>query len=107
MEHKKVIFIAGPISGVRYYRAKFEKCEKLLIENGFTVLSPARLPKGMTGAQYERICLAMIDAADAVVLLPGWYDSRGAKLEADYCGYIGKPTYFTIDGLIEAEEVRT
>ena len=37
-----------------------------------------------------RICMAMIDSADIVALLDGWELSQGARLEAEYCRYIGK-----------------
>ena len=39
-----------------------------------------------------RICFAMIDVADAVVLLPDAAESAGARLERAYCEYIGKET---------------
>lgn len=103
---KKVIYIAGPITGHPDYKRDFNRVENQLLVKGYTVLNPAHLPGGMTPAQYMRICLAMIDDADAVVLLPGWQDSRGAKLEADYCLYVGKTAYLSIEALL-GEEVTT
>lgn len=91
MEQKKVVYIAGPITGVREYYKAFERAEEDLIALGYIPLSPARLPEGMTKAQYMRICFAMIDAADAVLFLDGSEDSDGALLEARYCKYTRKP----------------
>ena len=54
------------------------------------VLNPAELPEGMEAADYMRICMAMIDVADAVVFLPDAKDSAGARLEKAYCEYVGK-----------------
>ena len=36
------------------------------------------------------ICMAMIDAADALCLLPGWEASQGAQRERQYAEYQGK-----------------
>lgn len=87
---KKVVYISGPITGVEKYWEAFEKAEEMLEGMGYIALSPSRLPQGMTDEQYMRIDLAMIDAADAVYFLPGWENSRGAKLERAYCEYTGK-----------------
>lgn len=88
---KKVIYIAGPITGVERYWEAFEKAEDRVESLGYIALTPSRLPLGMSEAQYMRICFAMIDSADAVLFLDGWVDSRGAKLEREYCNYICKP----------------
>lgn len=88
---KKVIYIAGPITGVKNYWEAFEQAEEDLLGLGYIPLSPAHLPQGMTNAQYTRIDFAMIDSADAVLFLPGFDESGGASLEADYCDYTGKP----------------
>lgn len=100
---KKVIYISGPITGHHDYLRDFNRMETQLIINGFIALNPAHLPKGMTNDRYLRICMAMIDTADAVVLLPGWSESRGAKIEADYCLYTNKPAYLNLEALLEKE----
>lgn len=89
-DKKKVIYIAGPITGVEEYWKPFEKAEEDLIALGYIPLSPARLPQGMTNEQYMRICFALIDSADAVLVLDHQY-SEGVQVEWGYCRYVGKP----------------
>ena len=85
------VYIAGKITGDANYKRKFARVKGILQKLGFTVLSPASLPEGMTAADYMRICFAMIDTADTVVFLPDYTQSPGALLEHQYCVYIGKP----------------
>lgn len=85
------IYIAGRISGDSDYRQKFGRAAALLTERGYSVLNPAVLPAALSDAEAMRICLAMIDAADIVALLPDWKESKGAQLEYQYCCYAGKP----------------
>lgn len=98
---KKKVYISGPITGVEKYWEPFEKAEDELTAAGFTVLTPTRLPLGLDNAAYMRIDLAMIDAADAVLFLPGWSRSRGAKVEHSYCQYINKPYSQFVESLKE------
>ena len=100
-EQKKVIYISGPITGVENYWEAFEAMEDELDALGYLPLSPSRLPYGMSNDQYMRICLAMIDSADAVIFLPGWGRSTGAKLEMRYCRYTDKLYTSSIDTLKE------
>lgn len=102
MSRKKVVYIAGPITGVEKYWEPFEAAADELQAEGFIPLTPTWQPPGLTNAQYMRTCLPMIDSADAVLFLPGWDDSKGARLEWLYCNYIGKPSYMTINWLKEA-----
>lgn len=101
MERKKVIFISGPITGVPEYYKAFEAMEDDLIAKGYIPLSPSRLPYGMDNRQYMRICLAMIDSADAVIFLPGWEKSRGSRLEMEYCDYTDKLVFTDLGFLVE------
>ena len=99
---KKVIYIAGPVTGVERYWEPFEKAQDELEAAGFIALSPTWQPKGMSNAQYMRICFAMIDSADGVLFLPDWLDSPGACLEWDYCEYTSKPH---VEDIAELKEV--
>lgn len=94
-DKKKVIYIAGPITGVEEYWKPFEKAEEDLIALGYIPLSPARLPQGMTNEKYMRICFALIDSADAVLVLDHSKYSEGVQVEWGYCRYIGKPIVAT------------
>lgn len=87
-------YIAGKITGDPNYHRKFNIGQQALECEGFTVLNPADLPEGMRPADYMKICFAMIDVADVVAFLPDWYQSRGARLENDYCQYTGKQTMY-------------
>ena len=85
------IYIAGKITGNPNYKAEFERHAIAYEAEGHIVLNPAELPEGMAKEDYMRICFAMIDVADKVYFLHGWHGSVGARLEYDYCKYIGKP----------------
>jgi nucleoside 2-deoxyribosyltransferase len=99
VEQKKVVYIAGPITGVREYYKAFERAEDDLAGLGYIPLSPARLPEGMTREQYMRICFAMIDAADAVLFLLRSDTCQGAMLEYSYCSYTDKPIVYQRAGV--------
>lgn len=100
---KKVIYIAGPVTGVKNYKEPFEKAREQVEAAGFIALTPTWQPQGMSNAQYMRICLAMIDSADAVLFLPDWYKSNGATVEQRYCAYVDKPHDIELERL--AKEV--
>lgn len=99
-------YIAGKITGDPDYKKKFEEAQKKLEQQGSLVMSPAILPEGFPWDAYMPICYAMIDACEAVVFLPDWIQSKGAKLEMVYAIKKDKEVYF-IDkvGMIKGVQV--
>jgi len=89
---KPIIYIAGAINADSGCQAKFERAERDLIDADFVALNPATLPLEMSDEKRMRIHLAMLDCADAVLLLPGWHNSREATIESAIANRLKKPT---------------
>ena len=86
-----VYYLAGPMTGLEDLgRARFNEAEARLRRDGCKVLNPACLPVDLPGRVYMPICLAMIRESDVVIMLDGWEDSKGARLERDYAIQCGK-----------------
>lgn len=91
----RIFYIAGPITGIpEGNRPLFNEAHKWLEERGAVVLNPSVLPEGLpTHQSYMNICLPMLAEADAVVMLPGWRDSKGALMEYQQAIHSGMPRY--------------
>lgn len=80
-----IYFLCGKMTGKEDYgRKDFAEAEKKLgvfLNPKDVILNPAILPIGMAYEKYIGITSAMVDAADAVVLLPDWKESDGARKE--------------------------
>ena len=93
-----IIFLSGKISDPDPVRLNENRTVMLVEADRIgranpraVVLVPAVLPLGMEHGQYMHICRAMIDVCCCVVQLPGWQQSKGAVMEAEYAGALGKP----------------
>lgn len=89
----KTIYIAGPMKDCPDYKTKFDAAETYLEWKGWKVLNPACLPEGLKPETYMPICLAMLNAADAICLLSHYDLSQGAMLEVHYARYQQKDVY--------------
>ena len=82
---KKVAYIAGPMAGIPDFNfPAFHEMAKRLREAGWEAKNPADNFGGRTDLSreiYIRADVAVLAACDAIVMLPGWQNSRGAKLE--------------------------
>lgn len=78
------IYIAGPMSGLpgSNYDSFHDAAAKLR-NAGYEVENPAetRLPAGTEWALFMREGISSLMACDGLALLPGWWASRGAKIE--------------------------
>lgn len=87
-----IVYIAGPMTGLpeNNRRAFYSAAAKINSLDGLTALNPAVLPGNLPESGYLPICMAMIDAADAVYILDGWERSLGARCERLYAKRQGK-----------------
>lgn len=88
------VFLAGPIAGVKDYRARFERTEREVLRicgADTRVWNPARLPAGRSNRWYMARCLIALWQSRRVVALRGWHNSEGALLEVALAHYVGIP----------------
>lgn len=95
MLEDKNVYIAGPMTGIEgYNRRAFMQAHFAIRPHCKGVLNPAMLPTTLADhGMYMAICLPMVDAADALILLPDWENSRGANTEKDRAIERGIPVY--------------
>jgi hypothetical protein len=78
-------YIAGPMTGYPEFNyPAFAAAAAELRAQGIDVRSPHENDDGSTGKPwdfYMRLALRMMLDCDEVLLLPGWEESRGARLE--------------------------
>lgn len=88
------MYLSGAITGTNDYLVRFSLLEGKLKSDGYEVINPAavnaRLPNSLTWDEYLSIDLAMLDVADAIYLMDGWRNSRGARAEAEHAMRSGK-----------------
>lgn len=92
------IYLAGKISGDPNYKEKFKRAARQIEKLFGPVLNPAQRPEGLSAEAYMQLSFSDLGQADAAVFLPDWKDSAGARLEHDYCAYVGKPILYLKDG---------
>ena len=107
------VYLAGKMSGLPSFGAEeFRKAARVLRERGFEVVSPLEMDEaagirvdGLTGFEdlsdqgfdirhtlANDLRVVLLDV-DAVVLLPGWRDSKGAIAEYATARAAGVPTW--------------
>lgn len=94
----QTVYIAGPMRGwPEYNMPRFRKAAEYFRARGYTVISPAELDEcsqDMTWQSYMERDLPLVLKADVVCLLPWWFYSPGARLEAVVGLAAGKRFWF-------------
>lgn len=82
---KQRIYIAGKVIGENEEscKAKFTEAKKIIEASGFTAINPLEVVQDWKTPWNVamKLCIAKLCEADAVITLPCWSESRGAKLE--------------------------
>jgi hypothetical protein len=118
-EERMRLYIAGPMSWLPQFNFPvFDAAAAAFRNEGYEVVSPAELDEPETreaalasatgdpahvpgktwGDLLARDVKIVADEVDGVVLLPGWEDSKGARLESWLARHTGKPVFYSYCG---------
>jgi hypothetical protein len=94
-------YLSGPMTGLPdYNRPAFDEVAKNLREKGFAVFSPSEIgPRDqvMSRSWYMRKDIQALLQCDAVMMLPDWEQSEGARLEFEIAKQLELPIKFVKD----------
>ena len=97
------IYIAGPVTGNPSYQEEFVSAYMELDVKGYTPCSfidDLHLKLlGFSWADMMRLCLSKLEKCSAILMLPGWESSVGARIEKACAHKMGIPVYTDIDHL--------
>ena len=85
------VYISGPITGIDDHKKIFLRTEEHLTDQGYEVLNPTRLPHNHDKkySSYMKEDVKALLECDAIYMMSGWINSKGAKFEhetAEMCG---------------------
>lgn len=97
-------YLSGPMTGLPEYNyPHFNAVAKQLRSQGMKILSPAEVDGGeqVTNGEAEKkpysywlkSAMRMMCEADAIIMLEGWTQSKGARAELDFALDCGLPAY--------------
>lgn len=116
----KTIYLSGPMTGIEdFNRPAFDAAAEQLRAQGFDVIvpgenesyDPIELATQTVSKQKREFYLSrdielILEHSDLVVVLPGWEESEGAKLEVAVAEAVGLPVFdFTTSALLHGEIV--
>lgn len=100
---KPKIYIAGKVTGRSLIAAthQFGTAEQKLKEAGYTPINPLKVVGtfNITWDLAMRKCITALMSADAVLMLHGYLDSKGACIEMELAKKLNIPIYHSIKDL--------
>lgn len=90
------IYLAGPMTGLPEHNyPAFFAAAAVLRNEGLEVINPADygVVDGWDWADYMRRGLSLLSGCSEIVMLPGWSQSKGARLELFFADQLGMKTH--------------
>lgn len=104
IEGERLFYLSGPMTGLKDYNfPAFEETKKTLEELGLYVLSPHEVSKQNSWEAYMKTALIRLCYCTDMCMLPGWENSRGAKIEHTIAKELAMPIYYLKNGQLSAE----
>ena len=76
------VYISRPMEGVQNYEENFRRAECKLIIDGYAAVNPAVVGcKGLSREELLTLDIELLKKCDAIYMLDGWQQSRGANRE--------------------------
>lgn len=102
MEGKFTVFLSGPgASHNPDYRAAFYKAQNQLESRGFAVVNLAvAFPAHWDHTVVMPHCVEAVKLCDAIYMLPGWENSKGAVKEYKEATKHKIPAFTSVEGLM-------
>lgn len=88
------IYLSGSISNDPDFKEKFAAKTEELSKQGHNVFNPAQHPSMFTWEQFMELDLKALSFCDAIYLMKGWENSRGAKIEKAAAEKLNLKIYF-------------
>lgn len=104
------VYIAGPMTGRPEYNVPaFNEAAARYRSLGYEVANPAELPLEhgyeKPWSFYMRLAIGMLLGCDAIVMLDGWQESRGATLEHHIATRLGLELLFDKERVTSTENL--
>lgn len=95
------IYISGPVTGIPDYKERFQKATDIINNiDGFNAINAINMLVDDPDNYYSnmQICTALLGLSDAICMLPGWKESKGAHYELGYAVGKGLKVYELKEG---------
>lgn len=102
-----VMYLSGPMTGIPEFNyPEFARVSRILRYLGYKVESPHENPappseQGLVGDDlweyYMKLCKKQVERSEAIVLMQGWPESKGARLELEWALDLGHFVFFYDD----------
>lgn len=81
----KKVYLSGQITEKKNYKGLFAFTEELVkLCDALQIFNPAsQIPDSLGYEEAMKRCVAALAEYEAIVMLPGWHTSKGARLEHD------------------------
>jgi hypothetical protein len=95
------VYISGPITGLEFevFMKNFKDAEDYLLSKGFEVVNPCTIDHShsKTWEDYMLCDIKALFPCDAIYMIDGWRNSRGARIERAIAAVMDKTVMYATE----------